>query len=380
MAFMSSRVVLALGMSLSSAGYALAQTSPPAPAQPAPAQPAAPKELKPGDPAPALNIAHWAKGDPVKSFEKGTVYVVEFWATWCGPCIQNIPKLTALQAKHKDDGLVVIGVSSADRRGIDDVRPFVEKQGERMNYRVAVDDEFKTGRAYMEATGQGGIPCAYVIDKAGKLAWFGHPANNMEGVVDQVLKGEFDPAKYVDPQKKFAELDTRLRKAATDNNLEDADKVFAELKALRPELATQFDVNRFFFLYTSLKDKPKAIAYAGELLKGPLGTDAAGMIPLAYGALNDASPAPEDLRFAREVMEKSVALSSRSDPRSLSILGDVFKKSGEYDKAIALNEEALSKVQDDGTKKSLELKLDMIKKEAQAAKAKPADAPAVNPG
>ena len=372
MMFSTSRVVVALCLSFASAAGAYAQTTPPPAAQPAAPAPAA-SELKPGDVAPPLQIAHWAKGDAVKSFEKGKVYVVEFWATWCAPCIQNIPKLTALQAKHKDAGLVVIGVSSSDQRGIEDVRPFVEKQGDRMNYTVAVDDAFKTGNAYMQATGQRGIPVAYVVDKAGKLAWFGHPANNMETVVEQVLKGEFDPAKYVDPQQKLAELDAKLRRAATDNNLEAADKVFAELKTLRPELASQFDVSRFVFIYTNVKDKPKAIAFGEELLKGPLGSESMGMVPLAFTVINDAAPSVEELRFARRVMDKSVELTKRNDPRALSILGDVYRKAGDYAQAVKLNEEALSKSTDQGMTKSLELKLEMVRKELEASKNKPTE-------
>jgi thiol-disulfide isomerase/thioredoxin len=53
--------------------------------------------IKPGQPAPALQIAEWVKGTPVTAYEPGKVNLVEFWAVWCGPCIANIPHLNALQ-------------------------------------------------------------------------------------------------------------------------------------------------------------------------------------------------------------------------------------------------------------------------------------------
>src|SRR5437588_12539911 len=58
--------------------------------------------LSVGDPAPKLQVKEFVKGDPVKELEKGKVYVVEFWATWCGPCRATIPHLTELAKEHKD--------------------------------------------------------------------------------------------------------------------------------------------------------------------------------------------------------------------------------------------------------------------------------------
>src|SRR5687767_13027650 len=86
-----------------------------------------------GDPAPELQIAKWVKGEPVKEFEKGKVYVVEFWATWCGPCRTSIPHLTEMQKKYEDK-VVFIGVSDEDA---ETVAPFVDKMGDEMAYRVA---------------------------------------------------------------------------------------------------------------------------------------------------------------------------------------------------------------------------------------------------
>jgi thiol-disulfide isomerase/thioredoxin len=67
--------------------------------------------LSVGDDAPALEISKWAKGEKVDRLEKDRTYVVEFWATWCGPCRTSIPHLTQLQKNYKDKGVQFIGVS-----------------------------------------------------------------------------------------------------------------------------------------------------------------------------------------------------------------------------------------------------------------------------
>ncbi len=142
--------------------------------------------LKVGDTAPKLEVAEWVKGDEVK-FEPGKVYVVEFWATWCPPCRKSIPHLTELQEKYKDRQVTIIGVTMEESGT---VKPFVEKQAEKMVYTVAIDAEGKTSKAYMDAVGARGIPHAFVIDKEGKLAWHGHP---MDDAFDRQIERHAPP-------------------------------------------------------------------------------------------------------------------------------------------------------------------------------------------
>src|SRR6185503_14458294 len=117
--------------------------------------------LKVGDAAPKLQVSKWVQGDPVKSFQSGKAYIVEFWATWCGPCRVSIPHLNEIHTKYKDKGLIVIGQDCWERNP-DDVPKFVKKMGDQMTYRVALDDltgseKGKMAETWMNAAGQNGI-------------------------------------------------------------------------------------------------------------------------------------------------------------------------------------------------------------------------------
>ena len=76
-----------------------------------------------GDPAAPLKIKEWVKGKEVNVLDGKNLYVVEFWATWCGPCKVSIPHLTEMQKKFKDRGVVFVGISD---EAVDKVKPFVE--------------------------------------------------------------------------------------------------------------------------------------------------------------------------------------------------------------------------------------------------------------
>src|SRR4051794_36249836 len=148
-------------------------------------------KLAVGDAAPALKATKWLQGDEVKDFKKDHVYVVEFWATWCGPCIVMMPHMSELQQQYKKD-VTFIGFSSKDQSNTQEkVSAFVKKRGPKLKYTFAFEDNRDTNDLWMKAAGRNGIPCCFVVDRASKIAWIGHPMY-LDVVLPKVVKGKWD--------------------------------------------------------------------------------------------------------------------------------------------------------------------------------------------
>jgi peroxiredoxin len=94
---------------------------------------------------------------------RGKVVLLDFWATWCGPCKFEIPWFMEFERKHKDKGLVVLGVSMDDD-GWDAVKPFVNELG--INYRIVLGND-STAENY---GGVEALPTTFLIDREGKIA------------------------------------------------------------------------------------------------------------------------------------------------------------------------------------------------------------------
>jgi thiol-disulfide isomerase/thioredoxin len=147
------------------------------------AQSAAGKEaLKP---LPEVRLRDF-KGKPVSAASlKGSVYIFDFWATWCGPCIKEIPVWNQLQAKYAAQGLKMIGVTlaSGDAK---EVQPFVAKNN--MKYTVLMGDDDQTYDLNII-----GFPMTYVVTGDMKIysKYIGASAQKaakIEADVQEILK------------------------------------------------------------------------------------------------------------------------------------------------------------------------------------------------
>lgn len=150
-----------------------------------------------GDKAPELRYGKWLKGSPVKEYEKGRLYLFEFWATWCGPCIASMPHLSEFARERRHEA-TVIAVNIWEKTGDKPyesawpkVTRFVNQMGDKMDFNVITDskDQFM-GNSWMKAAGQEGIPCTIMV-KDGTILWMGHPIE-LDSVVNVVLSGKYD--------------------------------------------------------------------------------------------------------------------------------------------------------------------------------------------
>jgi thiol-disulfide isomerase/thioredoxin len=148
--------------------------------------------LKVGDAPPPLKATKWLQGDAVSAFAAGKVYVVEFWATWCGPCIVMMPHMSDLQTEYKSKGVTIVGFSAKDANNSEDkVTAFVKKRGPSLKYTFAYADDRETNEAWMRAAGRNGIPCCFVVGKDTKIAWIGHPMF-LDVVLPKVVDGTWN--------------------------------------------------------------------------------------------------------------------------------------------------------------------------------------------
>ena len=134
--------------------------------------------LGPGEPPPDFTLDTLDGTQISLSGLKGKAVLLNFWATWCAPCIAEMPELEALSNTMKDRGLVVLGIAVDDEE--EEVQEFYKRSG--VSFPLAIDKTGKVKRAYRLS----GVPETFVIGRDGKLVLVpdpndGSPTIRMKG-------------------------------------------------------------------------------------------------------------------------------------------------------------------------------------------------------
>jgi thiol-disulfide isomerase/thioredoxin len=281
-----------------------------------------------GMPAPPLQIADYIKGGRVDLARgKGTnVFVVEFWATWCPPCVATIPLLTGLQQKYQDRGVVIVGISDEPSSK---ARPFVEKMGAKMSYVVAVDNDWKTSEAYLGAFGEETIPHAFIVDKEGRIVWHGSPLGGLEQVLEQVVTGQF--------------------------NLEMAKRADRAVK-LMPQ----------YFVKASAEKADERLADLGrEIVDSLAGTSPGALDQFAWTLLTHPRIRHRDLPLALRAAKLAYDGTGGNDPATAETYARALFGSGKVKEAVDIQKRAIGACPDDRIRAKLQERLQVYEAAAK---------------
>jgi thiol-disulfide isomerase/thioredoxin len=313
-------------------------------AQDTPKADAAPEPMTIGSAAPKPMIEKFVRGTEPKWFEPGKVYVVEFWATWCGPCRMSMPHLSDVSEKYKDS-VVIVGISDEK---LETVTKFLDTDEwkQKARYNLATDPDRSTYKQYMEAAAQNGIPTAFVI-KDDKVQWIGHPMS-MDEPLAKIVAGTWNAADYkVEFEKETAmtrQQMTRRSAMAKARKTGDWDaiiKMMDEDIAAAPSRAkASMQANKFQVLLTDAK-KPADAYKLGREVAAANNDNAMILNQMAWFVLDNEKVTDRDLSFAMDVATQAVAATKGEDGAIMDTMARACWESGDKAKAIEWQKKAI---------------------------------------
>jgi len=337
-----------------------------------------------GSAAPPLDIEHWVHNgegrfQPVTSFVEGKVYVVEFWATWCGPCLHSIPHLSQLQRQYADQGVTLVSISDEP---LDTVAGFVDRElhdfvyesidpnqdteengdesavvkptyGEfTKHYCLTTDPDGSAKLDYMQAARQRGIPTAFIVGKTGKIEWIGHPIQ-IDQPLKQVVAGAWDRDAFGSGFRLVQELRVRHEQAslaADEGDVERAREIGASMMRLsklpdikrRAAMMVQRVERKIFrdYLENDQDKAAKQLPRIVELLDG----DAQAINQVTWGIVKIAEAGkPVSDKLLQLSADITNAALSPTEPEGslLDTIAHCYYHLGDLDRAIAYQQRAV---------------------------------------
>jgi hypothetical protein len=280
---------------------------------------------KVGDPAAPLAIKQWIKDSPVDVRDGKHIYVLEFWAAANPASRASIFKLSELQKKYEDKGVIVVGISDEPA---DKVLNYVKMVDNQIQYSIAVDDEDKTTSSYMGAYGQSRFPYAFIVGKDGKVLWHG-PLAGLDQALDEITAGRYDLQKMM------------------------------KLDAARAEV-----------------DEYRTLARAGDPKAGELGrkllaamtntNDVVQLCSFAFRIATDRQNTNRDLALAGEALDRAEKLAPAKSVQMVLTRGVVLFESGKQTEGLALAKQALDLAKSKNEKEFVNMNLRVMEKRKSA--------------
>jgi thiol-disulfide isomerase/thioredoxin len=216
-----------------------------------------------GDTAPPLKVVNLTAG--ITKIEKGNVYVIDFWATWCAACLEDLPRVSAIADAYRGR-VEFLGVNTRDEKDVAQSKPdtraeqlirikrFVKNAAPILRFPIAIDDEFhSTSKEWFSMTGSSSLPVSFIVDRNRTVVWFGS-SRELESVLPQVVEGTWDAKKFkeqVENQRlslaKFEEGRSKVRNTLLTQDVEkvvEATKVGGQINGSLATFAVNASVSQ----------------------------------------------------------------------------------------------------------------------------------------
>lgn len=337
----------ALGVCLAAAASAQApEVAKPADARP---QPPAGPTLKVGDKAPTLAKANWLQGSAVPSWERGQVYVLDFWATWCGPCVAAIPHMNEVHQTLSGKGVNVIGVAVWPSPEMQPTAQFVKDKGEQMAYRICEDVDDALNAEFMQATRSQGIPTVMIVDREGTLAWIGHPQAGMDEALGQIVEGTYDLKGAAAKAARNAELETKAMPIIMEANELASDGKWKEALDKVQEVidigynAAALSLTKAQVMIFELGQIDEGYAYLAGAVDSHLKDDFMALNEVAWFIVDAPNLPKRDLDLALRAAQRANEVAEGKNAVVLDTLAKVHSMQGDTPKAIATQKLAVER-------------------------------------